>query len=261
MAADSIGRLVVAFVKSSQVHVSRLSGGTWSPLGEILNVVATNAASGVRIAIDSQDRPVVLWVENSALHTKRWNGASWDLVVGPIGYSTGGYALAIGAADGPLVAVNGGVSGVSGFNVDTTGDVSLTVDGSGRPIVASIVAGTVRVVVPGLPPNSWYTSLGSPLGINAKRPTILHRPVGSPAEHLLLSYWGSAAAAGAPGPGMKVLTWDGGAWTLLPSGLGTLSSFLGNTALLFANGVGAVAAARSESQGVCYRLTTMRYTG
>jgi len=241
LGVDSAGRLTVAFVRASQLRVSQLSGGTWSLLGDSLNMAATSAASGVRVAVDSLDRPVVLWAENGQLQAKRWSGTGWSLALGPVAYSSGAYALAIGPGYVPAAAVESTVTGYAGYRVDTSADVSLTFDGDGQPVAAYVTAGAVQVVRPGLPPTSWYTPLGGPLGLDARHPAILHRVAGPTGQQLLLAYEEHASPAG-----MRVVAWDGSKWNSISTDIGTLSSSFRNRPQLMANRSGVVAVGWTE---------------
>jgi hypothetical protein len=199
------------------------------------------------------NRPVVLWVEGGQLYAKRWSGTAWDLVLGPVAYSSGGYALAIGPGDALAVAVGGGVTGFAGFHVDTSVEVSLAFEGS-QPVAAYVSAGAVQVVRPGLPPSSFYAALGGPLGTDAHHPTVLYRPGGPPGQQLVVAYEEHASPAG-----MRVLAWDGSSWSSISTVLGTLSSSFWGTAQLVANGSGAAAVCWTELDPPAARLIAKRY--
>jgi hypothetical protein len=257
MAVDSAGHSTVAYLVSSQVRVTRFNGSTWTVLagaGSTLNIVSSNAAAGVRVAVDGLDRPVVLWAEASALYAKRWNGSTWDLVLNAVPFTSGAYALAIDKLDVPVAAVGGSLSNNSAFHVDTTTEVSLAYDGSNRPVAASLVGTTVQVVVPGNPPASFFAPLGPALGTTALHPTIVYRDSGPPGQQLLLAYEELAAPAA-----MRVLAWSGSQWNSISTAIGTPSAAFQNAAQLQANASGVVAVTWSESKGVAAQLVAKRY--
>lgn len=255
MVVDSAGRFTVAYVSSSVLRVSRGDGRTWSQIADRLNMSASaNAAAGVRLAIDSLDRPVVLWAENGQLYAKRLDANGWSLVLGPIAYSTGAYALAIGPRDVPAVAAEGTVTGYSGFHVDTSSAVSLTFDGSQQPVAAFVTSSAVRVARPGLPPASWSSPLGGPLGQDARNPCILYRAGGPPGQQLLLAYEEHASPAG-----MRVLAWSGSNWESISTDVGTLSSSFWNEPQCMANRSGVVAVGWTELRYPGAQFVAKRY--
>ncbi|MEP7300673.1 MAG: hypothetical protein ABI699_04030 [Caldimonas sp.] len=90
---DTSGAVYLSWLEGSpaRVKAARLAPGsvTWAALGDAsngdgsLNLVATDPARDISLAIDASGRAVIAWSEGPLtpfVWAKRWNGASWELL-------------------------------------------------------------------------------------------------------------------------------------------------------------------------------------
>jgi hypothetical protein len=158
-AVDAAGNPVVAWRTQIggnwEVYLRRWSGRAWEELGGSATGGGVSSSASVSwapaVRVDRLGRPVVAWHEQDAAGTRvylrRWEGRAWRDLGGPVG--AGGWpALALDAADQPVVAWIGRTLGVSRWNgsVWTTlpelppeaqvAKHGLEVDRKGHPILA-----------------------------------------------------------------------------------------------------------------------------
>ncbi|MBB6098734.1 hypothetical protein HNR42_002169 [Deinobacterium chartae] len=248
IAATPDGELYVAFAesdgKAKDVHVRRLVGNSWEPVGTSLSALPSleSKVGSPAVVTDPQGRPVVAWYEydgavstlsHASIYVARWNGELWEML------AQGGLSASERVADNPRVAVAADGSIYVAWRQDVT--------------VGSARKGSVHVRR--LSGDTWE-DLGGPQFRqgSAQEPSLV--TVGN---DIYLSY-GDAEIAGS-GREVRVQRWTGTAWELIGTPQTVNTAVSATAPHLAADSEGRLWLAWSQKESDLEMLYVRRFSG